>query len=74
MNERTRLMLPLKFRSERAALDAIKTNSLFPIGAQAAEQTEKVWRVIIDTYRPEAVMRYLAQHMPGIQWEAHATD
>ena len=63
-----RLALPLQFRRERAALDVIRGHSLFTIGALAVE-TPDGWRVVIDTAKPAAVCRYLAQHMPGVTWE-----
>ncbi len=71
MTPRTRLTLPMRFRSERLALNLIRDNGLFSIGAQvvALDDSGKQWRIVIDTAKPEAVCRYLAQSStPGIEW------
>jgi len=67
---RTRLTLPMRFNTEHKALGLIRDNSLFSIGALAAQvdDTAKAWRIVIDTAKPDAVCRYLAQHMPGVEW------
>lgn len=66
---RTRLTLPMRFASERKALNVIRDTGLFNIGAQAIETDgPNGWRVIIDTSKPDAVCRYLSQGMPGIEW------
>jgi hypothetical protein len=74
--ELTRLTLPLKFKREGHALAVCRDNSLFTIGAQVIEVKSEVWedtgtpwRVVIETARPDAVLRYLRQHMPGVTWE-----
>jgi hypothetical protein len=63
----TRLTLPLRFRTEKHALGTIRDNSLFTIGAIATQSAGR-WHVVIDTARPDAVLRYLAQNMPGVEW------
>jgi hypothetical protein len=70
MSMRTRLTLPMRFNTETRALGAIRDNQLFNIGAQhvALDDTGRNWRVVIDTGKPDAVARYLAQHMPGVNW------
>jgi hypothetical protein len=60
--------MPLRFRTERNALGAIRDNSLFIIGAIAVEQDAGRWHVVIDTRKPDAVLRYLAQNHPGLVW------
>ena len=68
---RTRLTLPARFATERRALGFISDNSLFSIGAQvvAVDESGLPWRVVIDTGKPDAVCRYLAQSStPGIEW------
>lgn len=68
---RTRLTFPMRFATEKRALAAIADNSLFPLGAQAlpVDDTGLGWRIVIETARPDAVCRYLGQHMPGIEWQ-----
>jgi uncharacterized protein YbdZ (MbtH family) len=65
----TRLTLPLRFSGQRAALALIRSNGLFSIGAQTL-WTPEGWRVVIDTARPEAVIRYLGEKLPGVTWIA----
>jgi hypothetical protein len=68
---RYRLQHPSRFGTEGRALGYIRDNSLFPIGAQVIElrgAAGSPWRVIIDTGRPDVVARYLAQHLPGVEW------
>jgi hypothetical protein len=68
---RFRLTMPGRFRSERAALDFIRLNSLFPVGAQC-HQVDGIgpgrWRVFIDTGKPDAVQRYLSQSLQAGEW------
>lgn len=61
---RTRLTMPLCFRSERQALGVVRDNSLFNIGAQVVEVEDPRlrWRIVIDTGKPDAVLRYLSQN------------
>lgn len=69
---RTRLMLPMRFATEKRALGVIRDNSLFPLGAQAIElpgDGGSRWRIVIDTVRPDAVARYLRLNStPGTDW------
>lgn len=68
---RTRLILPMRFGTEKRALGVIRDNSLFPLGAQVVEfdgDDPKRWRIVIDTARPDAVQRYLKQNT-GIEWQ-----
>jgi hypothetical protein len=67
---RTRLTLPMRFASERRALNLIRDNGLFTVGALAIDTDgPNGWRVVIDTSKPDVVCRYLAQSMmPGIEW------
>jgi len=65
----TRLTLPLVFAGQRAARALVRDNSLFSIGAQT-HWTPEGWRVFIDTARPEAVIRYLGEKLPGVTWTA----
>lgn len=65
---RTRLTLPVRFTSEKAAASVLRANSLYSIGAQAIPADNR-WYIIIDTAKPDAVCRYLGQHMPGVEWQ-----
>lgn len=68
---RTRLTLPMRFRSEKRALAVIRDNGLFSIGAQVitTDEPDSPYRVIIDTAKPDAVCRHLGQCMlPGVEW------
>lgn len=68
---RTRLTLPFRFLNEKRALGFIRDNGLFSIGAQVVALTDAAspYRVIIDTAKPDAVCRHLAQNMlPGVEW------
>lgn len=68
---RTRLTLPMRFRSEKRALGFIRDNGLFGIGAQVipSDEAGSPYRVIIDTAKPDAVCRHLEQQMlPGVVW------
>lgn len=72
MSTRTRLTLPMRFNTEKRALGVIRDNGLFTIGAQVIELTGTEgsrFRIIIDTFKPDTVCRYLAQHMPGVEWQ-----
>ena len=68
---RTRLTYPHRFRSERAAIGYIRDEGLFSIGAVAVrvDDTGLGWRIAIDSARPDAVVRYLGQRLPGREWQ-----
>ena len=68
---RYRLTLPARFNSEKRALGFIRDNSLFNIGAQVIELPDggSPYRITIDTFKPDAVCRYLSQSMPGVEWQ-----
>lgn len=69
---RTRLTLPMRFRSEQRALATIRDNGLFSIGAQviATDEPDSPYRVVIFTAKPDAVSRHLIQQvLPGVIWE-----
>jgi hypothetical protein len=64
-----RLTLPLRFRKEAEANSCIEASSLGPLGALAVEGQYGRWLVVIDTQRPDSTLRFLKQHMPGIEWQ-----
>lgn len=72
---RARLTHPNRFGTEGRALGFIRDNSLFGIGAivvpEKPEAPGSRFRVVVDTWKPEAVARYLSECMPGVQWQRH---
>jgi len=70
MSSRTRLIFPARFRGERAAAAFLRDNGLYAIGAQAIP-SDGEFKIVIDTARPDAVQRYLAQGgpLPGVEWQ-----
>ena len=65
--KRVRLTAPLDLTSERAARGLIRSHGLLNIGALAL-WGDAGWRVVIDTAKPATVRKYLAEHMPGVEW------
>jgi len=62
------LKLPLRFVDEANANSTIEACGLFPIGARAVQGEYGRWFVVIDARQPESTLRYLKQHMPGVEW------
>jgi hypothetical protein len=63
----TRLRLPLRFRTQEYAEAAIEAASLYPVGAKPV-RVDNRWYVVVDTPRPDTILRYLRQHVLGHDW------
>jgi hypothetical protein len=75
----SRLTMPLQFRSEAQALELIRANSLFTLGAKPVkvevttdESDFAPWRIVIEARNPTGVLRYLNQNHPGVEWTVSA--
>ena len=69
----TRLTLPVRFTKREAAMSAIEANGLFSLGATIVQGDLGRWFIVLEPRNPDAARRYLANHMPGVEWQTSET-